>query len=190
MAEFLRTTIHLIYFTLTVRIGKRSAKWLSPRAADVKRRRRHLERRWRRTHAESDRVAYRASCPEANLEINRCREAFFQERLTTAGTDQKARWRVVRELLHTDDRREESTPEQAQRLCSDFSSFFSDKLCRVAGEVATRLLTTPPISNPPPSQPSLVQMYSLHHVNTDDVAQLIRTASPKSSPLAACQPHF
>ena len=107
----------------TVQIGERSAKGLSPRAADAKRGRRRLQRR---THAESDRVAYRVSCREANLEINSSRD-FFQERVTTAGTDQKARWRMVPELLHTDDRREESTPEQAQRLCLDFSSF----LCQV-----------------------------------------------------------
>lgn len=171
----------------SVRIGKRSAKWLSLRAVDAKRRRRRLERRWRRTHAEADRVAYRVCCREANLEINRSREAFFHERLTTAGTDQKARWRVVRELLHTDDRREEPTSEQAQRLCADFSSFFSGKLHRVADEVAARLSTAPPISNPPPSQPSLVQMFSLHYVDTEEVARLIRSAPPKTSPLD-CMP--
>ena len=62
----------------TVRTGKRSAKWLSPRAADEKHGRR---RRWRRTHAESDRVEYRAFCREANREINRSRDAFFKSDL-------------------------------------------------------------------------------------------------------------
>jgi len=94
---------------------------------------------------------------------------------------------VVRELLHTDDRREESTPGQARRLCSDFSSFFSGKLRRVADEVAARLSTTSSMLNPPSLQPSLVQMYSLCHVDTDEVARLIRAASPKSSPLD-CMP--
>jgi len=105
----------------------------------------------------------------------------------TAGTDQKARWCVVRELLHTDDRREQSTPEQARWLCSDFSSFFSGKLRHVAGEVTARLSTAPSMLNPPSLQPSLVQMHSLCHVDTDEVTRLIRAASPKSSPLN-CMP--
>jgi len=132
-------------------------------------------------------VAYRASSREANREINRSRDAFFQERLRTAGTDQKARWRMVRELQHTDDRRKESTPEQAWRLCSDFSSFLTGKLSCVRGKVPACLSAAFPISNPSPSQLSLVQMYSQHHVNTDEVARLIRSASPKSSPLD-CMP--
>jgi len=41
--------------------------------------------------------------------------------------------------------------------------------------------------NPPSLQPSLVQMHSLRHVDTDEVSQLIRAASPKSSPLD-CMP--
>ena len=81
-----------------LRTGKRSAKWLSPWAADAKRRR--LERRWRRTHAESDRVAYSVTCREANREINRSREAFSQNDLRQLAPTRK---KLVRELLHTDD---------------------------------------------------------------------------------------
>jgi len=41
--------------------------------------------------------------------------------------------------------------------------------------------------NPPSIQPSLVQMYSVRRVNTDEVARLIPAASPKSLPLD-CMP--
>ena len=89
-------------------------------------------------------MAYCASCRVANLEINRSRsrQAFFQERLTTAGADQKARWKVVRELLYVDDQREDLAPEEARRLSTDFAKFFSNKLRRVADEVSARLAMT------------------------------------------------
>ena len=57
---------------------------------------------------------------------------------------------------------------------SHFSGFVSDKLRRVAGDVAARI--------PPPPQPSLVQMY-LHHVDTEEVERMVRSAPPKSSSL-------
>lgn len=171
----------------TVRVGKRSTKWLSTSAVASKRRRRRFERRWRRTRAEVDRVAYRASCRAANLEINRSRQTFFQERLTTAGADQKARWKVVRELLHVDDQREDLAPEEARRLSTDFAKFFSNKLRRVAEEVCARLAMTAGISRSLPSRSSLVYMDTLRCTDAAEVARLIRQAPPKSSPLD-CMP--
>ena len=163
----------------TMRVGKRSTKWLSTSAVDSRRRR--LERRWRRTRAEVDRVAYRASCRVANLEINRSRQAFFQERLTTAGADQKARWKVVRELLHVDDQREDLAPQEARRLSTDFAKFFSNKLRRVADEVSARLAMTAGISRSLPPRSSLVYMDTLRCTDAAEVARLIRQAPPKQS---------
>jgi len=41
----------------TKRCGKRSSRWLSEKAVTAKRTRRQLERRWKRTGAESDSMA-------------------------------------------------------------------------------------------------------------------------------------
>ena len=49
------------------RTGPRKAKnWLSPEAVDAKKQRRRLERRWKASNAEPDRLAYRAACSSAN----------------------------------------------------------------------------------------------------------------------------
>lgn len=59
----------------------------------------------------------------------------------------------------------------------------TNKICKF-------LLITPEACisvNPLPPKPSLVQMYSVRHVDTDEVAQLIRAASPESLPLD-CMP--
>jgi len=60
------------------RRGKRSSRWLSDAAVAAKRTRRRLERRWKLTGAESDRVAYRTACHAANDEINASRSAYYQ----------------------------------------------------------------------------------------------------------------
>jgi len=53
----------------------------------------------------------------------------------TAGVDQKARWKMVRQLLHVDDQCDDLTPDDAWRLSTGFVKFFSNKLHRVADEV-------------------------------------------------------
>jgi len=147
--------------TRTVRVGKRSARWLSTSATSAKRKRR-LERRWKRTRSESDRLAFRAACRQANSEINRSREAFFLDRLASAGTNQKAKWRVVRELLHADDQSENQSPSKARRLCTDFARFVTGKLCRVAAEVAARMSTTAAISVALPLRPRVRWLWTLY----------------------------
>ena len=111
--------------TRTVRAGKKSGRWLSTVAVAAKRKRRRLERRWKRGGAEHDRVAYRIACREANYQINRSRETFYHERLLSAPAgDQRTQWRVVRELLHTDDQRDNIVPVHARQLCIKFSRHF------------------------------------------------------------------
>ena len=46
--------------------GRKAAKWLEPEAVSAKQNRRRLERRWKRSGCEQDRVAYRVSCRRAN----------------------------------------------------------------------------------------------------------------------------
>ena len=64
------------------RTGPRKAKnWLSPEAVDAKKRRRRLERRWKASNAEPDRIAYRAACSSANKLINSSFAASNLERI-------------------------------------------------------------------------------------------------------------
>ena len=75
--------------------GKRNSRWLSDAAVDAKRTRQQLERRWKRTGAESDRVAYRIACRAANDAINASRSSFYEQQLTEVAeiTEQLGDWR-------------------------------------------------------------------------------------------------
>ena len=121
----------------TKRRGKRNSRWLSSAAVDAKRTRRQLERRWKATTKEADRVAYRAACRIANAEINASRAAFYNRRLSEADGDQRALWRVAKELLH-DDRPPDSGPTEAKRLCDDFVNFFNEKLKKIVDDIRGR----------------------------------------------------
>jgi len=102
--------------TRTQRRGKRNSRWLSDAAVDAKRTRRQLERRWKRTGAESDRVAYRNACRAANDAINASRSSFYEQQLTVVAADHRATWRLAKELLHSDDHPPSTSPRDAVKL--------------------------------------------------------------------------
>jgi len=52
-----------------------------------------------------------------------------------ASEDHSSQWKTVRELLHIDNQRAEMQPEEARRLCVQFSRFFANKLLRIAGQI-------------------------------------------------------
>ena len=124
------------------RRGKRSSRWLSDAAVAAKRTRR-LERRWKRTVADSDRVAYRTACHTANDEINASRSAYYQQQFTEAAASQTATWRLAKDLLHSDDPPPAVSSPDASKLCNDFCSFFADKIEKIAVTVSSCLFAIP-----------------------------------------------
>ena len=74
--------------------------WLTDDASNAKKQRRRLERTWRKTRRDSDRILYRQSCRHANRLIVQSRQDHFKDRLNSAN-DLKSRWSTVKELLHS-----------------------------------------------------------------------------------------
>jgi hypothetical protein len=105
-------------------------------AVNAKRKYRRLERHWYWTRRDEDRMAYRSACREANVEINKLLQSFYQKRLTEAAGSQGAQWKIVRELLHSDD-------DLAVHQATVYSvqSFFTGKLQCIASEIRIRLPT-------------------------------------------------
>ena len=84
--------------TCTKRRGKPSSRCILVAAISAKRKRRQLKRRWKNTKSEEDRVAYRVACRVADAKINASRSDFYVGRLAEMKGNQRAQWRVPREL--------------------------------------------------------------------------------------------
>jgi len=56
---------------------RRRPSKLSQDTINAKRERRRLERQWRRTQLDSNRIVYREACRHANKFINGCRHNFY-----------------------------------------------------------------------------------------------------------------
>jgi len=97
-------------------------------AVAAKRLRRCLERRWRNTGLEADRVGYRLVCRDANRLINCSRRDHFRRRVEATGDDWKKRWRVVNELLHSHDSDKSRTDAENSDLSKSFAEYFVSKI--------------------------------------------------------------
>ena len=159
--------------TRTKRRGKRSSRWLSEAAVAAKRKRRQLERHWKRTGAESDRVAYRAACRAANDEINASRSAYYTQQLTEVAGNQRATWRLAKELLHSDDDSPTISPQDASSLCDGFCRCFSDKLIKITESVNLRLSTSPVYHRQPTHRHDPSPLDGLPEVTIVEVTRLI-----------------
>ena len=106
--------------------GKPINRFLSQNAKEAKKKRRRLERCWKRTGKESDHRAYRSQCRLSNSLINESRRQYFAERISNFNAGPKKCWSTVNELLHTGKHNVVSESEGEQR-CTEISAYFQEK---------------------------------------------------------------
>ena len=170
----------------TRREGKQSRGWLNAEAISSRKTRRQLERRYRRTKTEPDRVAYRLACRVTNNLINTSRKNYISTKLAdaNASSDSRQRWRIANELLHRKDRKLDlSSPTLLLERCHKFCHFFADKLVNIAGKIDEHLKSLSLPLLPHINFDEAVAFASFNHVSDVDVYKIISTCPVKTSPL-------
>ena len=94
---------------------------------------------------------------------------------------------MVRELLYSDDQRDDHDPVDARGLCTTFSRFFEEKLTRITTEVRARLTTTCGLSRCFMRRVSTMSTDLFSPLTVDEVTKMILQVPSKSSPLD-CMP--
>jgi len=107
------------------------------------------------------------------------RQCFYQQRLQEASGNKGLKWRVVRELLHADERKSYSSHE-ASTLCSSFSVFLTDKQDCISDIIRKRLTSTPAMVHPPVPRICSSTLSTLETVTVDEVTRVIRLLPQKT----------
>ena len=165
------------------RTGPRKAKnWLSPDGIEAKKRRRRLERRWKASNAESDRLTYRSACSSTNKLINKSLAASNIESINETFKNPKCLWSTIKSLLHSSPPSEQLSPSISQPLANSFASFFHQKIVALKESISLKLL-----GNPSPfdfDQPHCNELLSdFMPVTPAEVSKLLQSMSNKSSQL-------
>ena len=167
---------------MTKRCGKHSNKWLSSEAIAARRTRRLLERRYRRTRSKPVRLAFHAApdVPIMHHAIKASRRDFYAAKLADVDGDARGRWKLTRELLHTDERTAGKGAAESQLVCDGFRNFFSDKLSKIA----TRIHDIVASGTLPPSTTCLSSVLAhFVSISVEEVVLAIRGIPTKTSPL-------
>jgi Reverse transcriptase (RNA-dependent DNA polymerase)/Endonuclease-reverse transcriptase len=164
--------------------GRNGARWLSADAVAAKRMRRRLERRWKRSGYDHDRIEYRAACRRANSLINASRNQHRYERVIAAGRDPRRVWTAVKNLLHVNRGTQcVRSADTNAAFSSTLAAFFVNKVRDIRLNIMSVLVN----SDPDPLA------YDGHHegsclsdfepVTEDEVLRLLMSMTSKSSPL-------
>ena len=165
------------------RIGPRKAKnWLSPEAVDAKKQRRRLERQWKASNAEPDRLVYRAACSSANKLITTSFATSNLECINEASKNPKRLWTTIKSILHSSPPNEQLSPPISQSLANSLASFFYQKIVFLKDSIALKLQGSPtPFDFDLPHSGEVFSDFT--PVTPAEVSQLLRSMSNKSSPL-------
>ena len=118
--------------------------WLSDAAIEAKRKRRRLERKWRKSGLDSDRVRYRSSCRETNKLINESLASSHAKTIQEASHNPRSLWRAVNSILHPPSSSETISPEDVNASqCGIISKYFQDKLIRIRDCIKNKLASMP-----------------------------------------------
>ena len=161
---------------------RRARNWLSPEAIEAKKQRRRLERRWKASNAEPDRLSYRAACSSTNKLINKSRAASNVECINEASKNPKRLWSTIKSLLHSSPPSEQLSPCISQPLANSLATFFCQKIVTLKESISLKLQGSPsPFDFDQPHRNELLSDFT--PVSPAEVAKLLQSMSNKSSQL-------
>ena len=165
--------VHAPLNTRTKIPGKTVNRLLPVDVVAAKRRRRQLERRWKNTKSEFDRVAYTAACHKTNTLITKSLRDYFAGKINDAGQNVRRRWSVIRALLDSTLPSELLSKTESETLCNSFHDFFYNKINNIKQSIVSRLAgrSRDPLESDAPYVGTVLT--DLKPVSVDEVQQLI-----------------
>ena len=111
--------------------------WMSLEIIIAKRRRRYLERIWRRSRSPLDGSRYTKQLHLCNRMMSKSKSDYYTRLLSNNSAIPRQMWNSVNKILH----REKSKPlpghTSLDTLCSSFSKFFTDKITPIRSNFVT-----------------------------------------------------
>jgi len=160
--------------TITLRPN---APWYCDSLRQAKWERRRLERRWRTHELEIHRQLYRAQCTIVNNLLIKTRQDYYQEKLITSGSDQKAIYKTANFLLGRSRSTVLPEHESSKELANRFGAFFTEKIVKIR----QNLTSSDGIhTNDIPDEHDIPQLTEFAPVTEEDVRKVIAKSPNKS----------
>ena len=107
---------------------KPPAPWMTPEIIQSKRRRRYLERVWRKSRSSLDRSRYTRQCHLCNSQMSKPKSYYYENMVSNNSATPKQLWKCINQILHGWPAPSLPTHASIESLCNSFSSHFIDKI--------------------------------------------------------------
>ena len=115
-----------------------SSPWYNEDIGKEKRKRRKLERRWRRSGLCIDRQLYVKQCETVNAMIKNAKTTYYTSVISNNAHNQNVLFKTVDKLLHRKPERQYPTTSSKFELVNRFADFFSNKIITIRNKLGSQ----------------------------------------------------
>ena len=160
--------------------SKPSNPWMTTDILDAKRRRRYLERVWRKKPTNLNRSRFTRQTHLCNRMMAKAKSAYYSQVIDKNSGDQRSLWKAFNQILHR--RLPAKLPDctSLAELAKTFGSFFIDKISLIRSTFPT----SPNLSsNQHHPRPDVHKMSNFSPASEDEIRRLIMASPNKSCDL-------
>ena len=118
-----------------------SAPWYSEEIAAEKRKRRKLERRWRKSGTEADKLQYADQCSRVRKLLKSSKMSYYASLINENKSDSKVLFNTIDRMLHRTPQNHFPSCGSPKELCDKFADFFCDKIVTIRHQLDTLSIT-------------------------------------------------
>ena len=112
-----------------------NAPWYNEDIGNEKKKRRRLQRRWRSSRLESDRLSYIEQCGVVNTMLYKAKEFYYSSIIQDNAHDTRLLFRSIDKLLQRQTEKHYPSADNDQQLAIAFADFFTTKIERIREEL-------------------------------------------------------
>lgn len=153
--------------------------WHTPEIDEARRRRRRLERDWRKNRTPSTRRRYREAVNLFNRLSSKAKSEYYKQTVQENESNSKQLWKTINKILHRTSNPSLPDSPSLSTLANSFATFFGEKIETIRSHFPSNPLPTCKIKPKPVKSP----LDSFIPATSDEIRKLIKSSPSKSCDL-------
>ena len=163
-------------------VVRAAVPWMTSEILDAKRKRRHLEKLWRKSLLTVHRLEYKRQCDVVSLLVKRSKSSYFLDKINNCAGDQKKLFKVVDNLLGRTKATSLPTASSSLLLAEEFNQYFALKISKIRDDLDILKESTTDVSFDLSSSmvPSSEQLCLFSPASEKEVENIVKNSSKAS----------
>ena len=156
--------------------------WFTDDLRAEKQKRRKFERKWRKSHSETDRSAYKKQCAFVSTQITEAKTRYYSD-LVKNNSDQKQLFQIIDSILHKNNEHPLPKHSSPVELANRFGNYFDEKIRTIRSALETANANKPAAQESVPQTICSTKLTTFEPVSEDELRKIIMHAATKTCAL-------